>query len=203
MKSLRVLSFLIFLLSLSFVVEGKEPTTFSYAKGVNTIDAMIPNSEDITEKFIKSYPDSTKKLEYIFSKFFPIQILDNVDLLKAEGEINRLGYVRKYCGLVMSTSIMKDRSSLRSPLVQLVMMTDHFSKIKVTIPFRSSNNMKMDKQTLDYYSDKYSGKVICADKIIVGSLIDGGINYILPHNFDLDKDLLQTDHTDTDYIQIF
>lgn len=203
MKLLCMVSFSFLILSLSSVVEGKEPTTFSYAKGESIIDAMTPNAEDITEKFTKSYPDTNQKLEYVFDKFSPIQILDNVDLVKANSEVNRLGYVRKYCGIVMNASLMKDRSSLKPPLVQLIMMTYPFSPIKVIIPFRSAKNMEMDKKTLDYYSSKYSGKVICADKIIVGNLIEGGINYILPHNFDSDKDLMETNHTDTEYVQIF
>ncbi|MBB3107965.1 hypothetical protein FHS24_002501 [Psychrobacter luti] len=203
MKSVFVLSFSLLILSLSSVVEGREPTTFSYAKGDRFIDAMIPNAEDITENFAKAYPDIDQRLEYVFDQFSPIQILDNVGLVKANNEVNKLGYVRKYCGIVMSASLMKDRSSLKPPLVQLVMMTAPFSPIQVTLPFRSSKNMKMDKKTLDYYSNKYGGKVICADKIIVGNLIEGGINYILPHNFDSDKDLIETNHTDKDYIQIF
>lgn len=203
MKLLCVLSFSLFLLSLPAIVEGKEPIVFSYAQGESIIDAMMPNAEDIIESFTKSNSDSIQKFDYVFNKFGPIQILDETDLAKANSEVDHLGYVRKYCGLVLSTGILKDRDSFKSPLVELVMMTDHFSPVKVILPFKSSSSMGMDKKTLDYYSSKYSGKIICADNIVIGNITEGGINYILPYNYDLNKNILESDHSDVDYIQVF
>lgn len=201
MKALYTLPFSLFLLT--SVAEGKDPTFLSYGHGESTLDVMMPNTEDITEKFLKSVPDSIQKLEYVSNKFKPTQILDKTDLTKANNQINNLGYLRKYCGIVMGAGIAKYRSSYKSPLVQLVMMTDHFSPVKVTLPFRSSSNMGMNKKTLDYYSSKYIGKTICTDKVIVSTIVEGGINYILPHDYELKKNILESDHTDNNYIQIF
>lgn len=187
----------------SAVAAQREPIVFSYDDGETTIDGLMLNTEDVTEKFIKSSPDAMQKMKYVLNKFKPIQILDESDLVKASKETERLGYIKKYCGLVMATTLVKDRSSYRPPVVQLIMMTDHFSPVKTTLPFRSSSNMKMDLQTLDYYAEKYSGKVICIDKVIVVHIIEGGINYILPYNHDLNQTPLRSNHTDINYIQIF
>ena len=198
---LALCSFILF--TSSAVASQKEPTAFSYNNGETTIDGLMPNSEDVTERFTKSSPDSMQKMESVFNKFKPTPIFDESGLAKASKETDRLGYVNKYCGIVMATTLVKDRSSYKPPVVQLVMMTDHFSPVKVTLPFRSSSNMKMDKQTLNYYAEKYSGKFICTDKVIVFNIIEGGISYILPYNHDLNQTPLKSNHTDINFIQIF
>lgn len=201
MKSLFLVLFFSF--SLSSLVHSAEPTALSFTSGERSISMLLPDVSAMSSRFSQSSTEFTQKIDYVMAKFKPLLILDEAGLLKAYNEISASGYVQHYCGAVMGLALVSDANSTKPPVVQLIMMTSHTSPVKLTLLFRASDTMLLDSSTLNYYFDKFSGQVICAEKVVLLSLTDGGINFMVPYGYKFGKAILDMEAIHDDYIQVF